>query len=836
MRTADNKRQELPEGSGQLRLRYLIFTSQLTLLWERAAPAFLIPICLAALFIFLAWVGFFEVLPEKLRSGMLAVFLIAGLASLIPLARKPFPARREAVARLDRQFPHRIIASLSDRLGEAVSAEGAELWRLHRERLATFLAAFKPVPPRLDIFQHDPYGLRFLLPLLLLIGAVVAGPERFTKLQNLFVGAKSQLSAPRLDAWITPRAYTGRAPIYLALNTEHARAAPLSVPQGSMFTLRTQRSQGVEFKISGKTIPLVIESGEERLVRFEHKLQGGGPFHIKYYGRVLAEGRIDMEPDLPPQIALEGKIEILRGQSLRLRAHISDDYGVTAAGALFEMDVPMRQFDLRRKGKQLALLPAPDFALALGAGHPRKILTTTTKDISDHPYAGLPMRLTLFAEDDAENMTKMEAGRIVLPARPFTKPIARALIALRQILALDKNERSSVEIALGLLMAEPDKRFETSQQFLQMSAVRAQMVNAYSDADLIKVLQRLWDVAVFIENGDLSDAERALAEAQAKLEAAIENNAGPEEISRLMQDLRKAMAQYLQQLQKQAAQNQPPNSRPPANMQMLTEADLERMMKRIEQLSRAGAKDAAREQLQSLRDLLSALRNSDPSASAAASAMQQKLNEISDMMREQQKLMDETFRERNRQNQQRGTDGGTPSQGEKSQSSPSGSEALNELEKRQGRLREKLNGLRQQVPNAEEGGPNSLGSAEGAMAEAESQLEQNDPHSALPNQGQALEEMRKGAQSLMRAMRGNDGQGQGGTYGYNQGEGADNLDAPAQYNPFSDGSEGNDESRIPDEAERKNIQDILDEVKRRLSDPQRARIERDYLERLLRPF
>ncbi|MES2905481.1 MAG: DUF4175 family protein, partial [Pseudomonadota bacterium] len=302
-----------------------------------------------------------------------------------------------------------------------------------------------------------------------------------------------------------------------------------------------------------------------------------------------------------------------------------------------------------------------------------------------------------------------------------------------------------------------------------------------------------------------------------------------EEISKLMNDLRQAMANYLRQLQNQAAKSTP-NKKLPPNAKVLSEADLEKMMKRIEQLSRSGAHEAARQQLQNLRDLLSALRNSDPADAGAASAMQQRLEDIAGLMRDQQKLMDDTFKERNRQRQdQRGT--GPNAQ----QKNAAPSEGAKQLGQQQGDLRDKLRSLQEGLPQGDDGGTKNLGDAQGAMGEAEQHLGEGAPNDALPEQGRALENMRKGAQALMKDMQGS-GQGNSG-YGFNSGEQNDrNLDSAGRYNPFSSGEDQEDGNRVPSEADRKTIQDILNEVKRRLSDPQRPKLERDYLERLLRTF
>ncbi len=815
------------DAAQKARLKSLVFTGRIILFWERALPFLLRPAGFISLFLIMAWFGAFETLPGPLTLIILLLLLGLGLFSLIPLARQRYPERKEAIARLDRQEPHRVIATLSDRLGLAGSATAYDLWQMHQAKLLNRLKTIRLFRPHPDVARADKYGLRFLAILCLALGAIIAGPARLSKLNGALEGIAANVAPPRLDAWITPPSYTGRAPVLLDLDKKKG-AFSLNVPQGSLFTLRTATGQGIELKIGGRSVAAADNADGTKLIRFEQKLDASGGFYILHYGRVLGEGSIIVEPDLAPRVTLTAPVQVMLGKSIRLRVKVQDDYGVKAAEARCTLLDDQLTPDLRLNKDKPAqpLIDPPRFPLALGINHPREAQTSTIKDLSDHPFAGLPMHLTVIARDDAGNEGIAETERFILPSRPFSKPAAQVLIALRQMLARDKRQRDAVSSALDLIIAEPETHLPKPRDYLQVSAIRAGLAIARDDENLRAVLVRMWDAANSIENGDLSEAERALAEAQAALERAIENGAGPEEISKLMQNLRQAMAEYLRQMQNRAAQNAP-NGRIPPNMKVLTEADLEQMMKRIEQLSRSGAKDAARQQLQNLRDLLNALRNSDPSASNQASAMQRQLDDIAGLMREQQKLMDKTFQERNRSRQQT-----QPGANPQKPQAPGDSPGLRELEQKQGELRGKLKDLKDKLPQNGEGTNKAMDDAGNAMGEAEGFLEQNAPGSALPEQGRALENMRKGAQALMREM----GAGSGKGYGFNDGENSNDLNAPTGHNPFSVGDDTGEGERLPQTADRKTIQDILDEVRRRLSDPQRPKIERDYLERLLRPF
>ena len=67
-----------------------------------------------------------------------------------------------------------------------------------------------------------------------------------------------------------------------------------------------------------------------------------------------------------------------------------------------------------------------------------------------------------------------------------------------------------------------------------------------------EVAEALWQAAVQIEDGNLGDAAQRLARAKERLEQALENGASDEEIARLMDELRQATRDYMQEMARNA--------------------------------------------------------------------------------------------------------------------------------------------------------------------------------------------------------------------------------------------------------------------------------------------
>ena len=117
------------------------------------------------------------------------------------------------------------------------------------------------------------------------------------------------------------------------------------------------------------------------------------------------------------------------------------------------------------------------------------------------------------------------------------------------------------------------------------------------------VVGRLWQMAVFIEDGNVSDAEAALRAAQEALRQALERGASDEEIKKLTDELRAALDKFMQALAEEMRKNPQRSARPmDPNTRMLRPQDLKSMIDRLENLARSGAKDAAKRLLEELQN------------------------------------------------------------------------------------------------------------------------------------------------------------------------------------------------------------------------------------------
>src|SRR5262249_3861499 len=209
-----------------------------------------------------------------------------------------------------------------------------------------------------------------------------------------------------------------------------------------------------------------------------------------------------------------------------------------------------------------ALYDAPDFALSLPQARTRNGTGETTKDLTEHPWAGVDVSIVLTARDEAGNEGRSAAVDFRLPERPFTKPMARALGEQRRILALDADAQANVLNALNALTLAPERFRMESNVYLGLRSIFWQLARAKSDDQLRDVAARMWDMAVHLEDGNVSDAEQQLRAAEEALRQALERGANDEEIKRLTDQLRAALDKFLQALAEQMRKNPQQLARP----------------------------------------------------------------------------------------------------------------------------------------------------------------------------------------------------------------------------------------------------------------------------------
>ncbi len=846
-------------------------------LWERLWPKLATVAVAVGLFLAVSWVGLWLSLPPLGRAIGVAAFALLLLVSAIPLVRLRLPTHQDVLRRLDlgSGLPHRPATAMSDDIAGGQEDKGSlALWQAHVVRTIAAARRLKAGVPQPRLWNRDPYAMRTLV--LLLAGAtfIAAGNERTRRITAAFDWQGVMQSANfRIDAWVTPPAYTGKPPVILpGIRTgEPVREAQrISVPTGSVLVIRATGAK-LDLATVGLAEIAPDQAPAQASTQISTQPSGRVPagteerrFTIADNGAVTPRSvpknptwTFTAVPDRAPTIALAKDPEQQARGTLVLAYKVEDDYGVAAAEAQF-----VRKPAAKEAPRGRALYNAPNFPLSLSQSRARSATGQTNKDITEHPWAGVDVTMTLLARDEANNEGRSEPHAFKLPERPFYKPLPKALIEQRRTLALDVEARSRVLKAIDALSIAPEKFIPEAGIYLGLRSIRWQLANAKSDDDLRAVVDRLWGMVISIEDGNISDAEAALRAAQEALKQALERGATDEELKRLMDQLRAALDKFMQALAEELRKN-PQLARPlDPNARELRSQDLKSMLDRMENLARSGNKDAAKQLLEQLQAMLDNLQMARPGQQGDQDDdMMSALDELGDMIRKEQQLRDRTFQQgqegrRERQQQQRGQRGQRGQQGQQGQQGEQGDQGqqgqqgMGDLKERQQALREQLKKLLDDMrkrgqmgqPGQQgqqgEDGSDALGRAEQAMRDAEGQLGEGDADGAVESQGRAIDSMRKGAQGMAQQMQqdGPNGQGPNGRPG-RTGPSRAQQETDPLGRPLRGRDYGDDRTvQVPGEIDVQRARRIIEELRKRFADPARPQLELDYIERLLKDF
>ncbi len=830
-------------------------TTAISMAVERLWPLVLPALIVLAVFLIISWSGLFRSLELNSRIAFGAVLALAFIANLWPLRLFRFPTNLDVEQRLEtaNNLSHQALSVQTDRPVGAETDVCVALWQEHKRRMAAKLNDVRPDHPRPQVHERDIYGLRALPALGLFVAFAYSLGGHGGALTDILHGpAAIPPLPPRIDAWITPPRYTGHAPIFLSLT---APATPLNVPENSEITVRVAGNTETPYALTGGIAPVTAKPAntkvdDEQPVLADQvltaKLATDGAITLNNGETKIASWAFTVIKDLAPTIEFTGELTVASNGTLTLPYAVKDDYGVTTAKA---------EFALQGLPNAKPLYTLDDLLLSLPRHASKDGHAKTSKDLTASPMAGNEFQVTLTTKDAAGHEAKSATKTITLPEYYLASPLSKALAEDRRVLAADAASQLYVLDMIDALTIRPDDTIENPAHFIGIKSARWRLALSKSDDDLRDVVSYLWDIAKAIDKSSLSDAQRRLKQAQDKLAEALDKGASDEEIAKLTQELRQAMNDYMKELAENARKN-PSTAKNDPNSKELRSSDLENMLKKMEELSKQGAKDQAKDLLAQLNDMMNNLqmKNGQGKDGQGGSAMDKKLNELGKLLHDQQKLQQDTFKQgregRNgdadgEQGDQQGQGGRQPGQngdngqsdkglGDKGKGSKPGEGddgGSGGLQQRQNDLGDRLQGMMDGLKGLGLDPGQEFSDAGKAMGRAGKNLGEGKSGDAVGDQADALDALRKGAAGLMNQMKQAMGDKGGGQQpgGKKSGGEKDPLGRPRQ----SDGADFGANTKVPDDIDVQRAREILEAIRKRLSDSLSPEIERSYLERLL---
>lgn len=835
---------------GRLRMRFNLSLGRLITL---SAPL----LGLAALYLSFSWFGLFRIVPDWLRLTLLGLFGLGFLAALWPLARFRAPGRAEIDTRLEAEnrIANQAIATQDDTIA-ATDPLARALWDEHRRRMAQKIGSLETGLPRSSLPARDPWGVRVAIVLTLFVAFGYSFSGSAGRPGDALVShAHSKLPDVRIDAWITPPSYVNQAPIFLT-GLDREASVPVDAFDGSEITIQIgggDSKAGVRWGPDEASLSPVEQSEASTTgmatpagaATWAFKPDADGMLEISA-GSSTAGFTIHLIPDAPPVAAFVETPRRAVNGALELDYTLADDHGIARAEAeIIPAGDPAP--DAR------PLFDPPKYRLSLPRRSSEDSRAVSSHDLTEHPLAGQKVKITLVATDGAGQEGRSETLETVLPGRRFSEPLAAAVVEQRGVLALDANNLLRVFDLGDALTIAPEETIPNLTHYLLLQSIRGRLENARSDEDLRAAIDYMWGVALQLEDGDLSLAERRLRDAQNALAEALENDASDEEIAQLMDELREAMQDYLQELARQNPANQYGENQQAMPENMLRQRDLDNMLDQIENLARSGARDQAQQMLQELQRMMNNMqagRQQRPQQQGGP--MRQQMDKLGELMRKQQQLMDETMRaDRDRQSQpgegrdrqqQQGQQQGQQQpgdgqdQGQEGQGDQSLEDMLGALGRSQQELRDALGQLQGDLEGMGIQPSEGFGEAGEAMGDAAGNLQQGESGQALGDQGRALQALRQGAEDMMnqmmQAMGDQQGEAEGQGPDRNGNRSADDRD-PLGRPRSTTGPDFGSRVKVPDEIDIQRAREILDAIRKRLGDQLSPDLEKRYLERLL---
>ena len=448
-------------------------------------------------------------------------------------------------------------------------------------------------------------------------------------------------------------------------------------------------------------------------------------------------------------------------------------------------------------------------------------------------------------------------------------------------------------LLIDVVTDKPAGLFQDPAIFMGLKNVHSRLRYARKQHDLRGVSEDLWAIALRAEFGVLGTALEEMREAKRALQDGLARRAPEREVDTLFERYDEAVERYMEELRRKAIEEGNIQDAEGGSEGGQNADEIAELLKAIEEANKAGDVEGARKALAQLAELLENMEiqltrggsgegGEDSLPGEMSEETQKALEELADLLGEQRELQDETQQAENEAQQEgEGEDGQDGEQsGQQSGNSSAGNSAgegaltPSELAKRQGALQETLDALAEALPEAGEDGQSLLGedengsaaggednedgqggggeedpdsenrgggadedeTAEQALAEAgeamqrsQESLESGDIGAAGDAQRDAIQALRRAGQSLAESgRREGEGSGEGGDE-----QQAENDDPLGRNNgDVSDESEADIDTR--DNATR--ARELREELRRRSSEQDRERLEREYLERLLKRF
>ena len=517
-----------------------------------------------------------------------------------------------------------------------------------------------------------------------------------------------------VKAWVKPPKYT-KLREKLIMGPEENQNSNIQefVPTQSEFKIFIKSDKkGIQVKENNKLLNL------KKNDKYNHELtllvEEDKKIIINHKNDDFIKFDLSVVQDKAPTIKILSSLNIINQVSLSFTSRVEDDYGIKNITLNIKRPFKYKHFEEEKVF----------FSLFLNKGDipdDKLVENYFYKFLADMVWAGSDTTLEIVAKDYSNQKTVL-SETFKLPTKNFKNKLALKVFKLREKLARKK-------IKLDVFKNELTKIFETNQYLLSNIKINNSYNEIINFLDNNKVLKftvtnelfsELYFLVEMLEEGDFYLAKKNLEQVEQNLFDSIRQKDSAK-ISTNVKNLKEKMASLLD-LGKEKNKNNNLKNMDSENIK----DQIEELTQQIEDLLKTGSQEGIKEKMQKLKQLSESIKNPNSNKEAENKFQQKKefINKLSELLNEQEKVMEETFN--------RAAERG------KFEQSSEGSGGKSPKEKQE-ELRNTLGNVIREIGASENEIPQDLGRADRAMRQASRDLENGRPDEASNAQGRAVE-------------------------------------------------------------------------------------------------
>ena len=592
-----------------------------------------------------------------------------------------------------------------------------QIWYLHKSSIRANLRNINFILPNISFTKYDPLYIRYLL--FLFLSLAIFWSYKTNKMHENILGWTNfstyinQDNYFDLKVWYKPPEYTKLEEklIPIVKKNENIRVQEI-VPIKSelkVFIKSNKKNFSVvegnktlEVKKNGKNnyeLGLLLDKDKNVIINHENKE------HVVFDLSVVKDER--------PKIEVLSAPNVVNESSLSFVSKTTDDYGIKKIILNINRPLPFKHFEEEHLSFNLYLNEVMQQNTKLVESYFYKYL-------ADIIWAGSDTYIEIIALDFINQSTKF-SDRIKIPKKIFNNKTANAILKIREKLAKNKITKNAGKEYFAQL-------FNSNKYLLKDNNIRViykKTLNLFNDTKIIKfslkneLFNNLYSLAKIIDEGSFYQAKKNLEQVEQSLFDTVKQN-DAEKVSTNVKKLKEKIESLLD-----LENDQDNNNLKNFNSENIKD-EIEELAKQIEDLLKTGTKEGVDEKMQKLKQLSESIKNPKNNKELEDKQMkkQEFINKLSELLNEQEKVMEETFN--------RAAERG------KFEQSSEGSGGKSPKEKQE-ELRNTLGNVIREIGASENEIPQDLGKADRAMRQASRDLENGRPDEASNAQGRAVE-------------------------------------------------------------------------------------------------